>query len=91
MSDEKTSSNIVLSFEDLFYSLSDDNIDKLYPSMPDKEIEHYADNVMFNPKNLVDSYNDLPIKPIIRSVDLNCGQDELKPKTAWQIGFEFDF
>lgn len=62
----------------------------------DDQPTSYPTDVFLKPKNVIEQYNDLPIKPIIKSVDLNNEYkkefDEYdKPKTAYVIGLDIKF
>ena len=79
----------ILSFEELYYSLSNENTNMLYPKTTDDQAQQYANELTTT--NPFDKFDTLPIKPVIRTIDLNAEDENTKPKTAWQIGFEFDF
>lgn len=92
---ELSSENIPLSFKDLYEQYDNSMLSALYPKMPENYFEDKDLLLIENDKNIIDKFVDLPIKPIIRKIDLNNGQDtigkENKSKTAWQIGISFDF
>ena len=73
----KLSSSIPSSFEDYVVNeLNDkskqDAIDKLYGYDRNEISRTEADSIMFKkPENIIDKYNNMPIKPVIKSVDLN--------------------
>lgn len=74
-----------------------DMFDKLYGYDRNEISKTETDSIMFKkPENIIDKYNNMPIKPVIKSVDLNNQYkkefDEYnKPKTAYVIGLEMKF
>ena len=98
----KLSNSIPSSFEDYVANELNDKskqnaIDKLYGYDRNEISRTEADSIMFKkPENIIDKYNNMPIKPVIKSVDLNNQNkkefDEYnKPKTAYVIGLEMKF
>ena len=75
----------------------DSQLSMLYPPLPDdyfegKDVDEMLKRPSTNPiDNIVDAYNNLPVKPYIKRRDLNDGDESAKSKHAWEIGIKFDF
>ena len=75
----------------------DSQLSILYPPLPDdyfegKDVDELLKRPSTNPiDTIVDTYNNLPVKPYIRRRDLNAGDESAKSKHAWEIGIKFDF
>ena len=75
----------------------DNQLSMLYPTLPDdyfegKDVDEMLKGPSTNPiDNIVDTYNNLPVKPYIKRRDLNDGDESAKSKHVWEIGIKFDF
>lgn len=75
----------------------DSQLSMLYPPLPDdyfegKDVDELLKRPSTNPiDTIVDTYNNLPVKPYIKRRDLNAGDESAKSKHAWEIGISFDF